>query len=746
MANDLLIKINADAKNAKKAFDDVKDQTEDLEDQLKGVALVSAAAFAALTAEVFLSVRAFEASDKATRTLSQALQNQGIFTQQLVKDYRKYASAVQDATGLDDDAVVSAQAVAQGYLGQTKITEELTFAIADLAETMNGDLRGAADLIGKSIGSSTNALGRYGLQLNTTDTEAQKLAKTIDFINTKAGGLAAAANKGVGGIRGLSNAFGDFQEQIGARFAPLIAKAIELGTTLFKTLANSPVIADLAAAFLAAGIAVTGLITVVALAVPAFTALKAAVVAFGIASNAALLGIPLLIGAIVAGVTLLALNWDKAMAALSAAAKGAVTLISELFSGLGKILSGALNLDGSQIKAGLAQIRDSFKKTGDAAAQTYQEITAAQQTEGEKQNKLAKQIADARAREKRREQQLLVEIEKQGLELLRLQNENASAELIQLKQQEIETLRAQQGEKTAVELDLLQERYERIKELQDQQQAEDEERQRVFAEIKAETKAELDARGIEVETALSQERLARIQAEAQTEADIDRKLQEEILSRRIQARNQELLDRKKYGEAYAKLNKAINSDEVQGTKNAAQELVALQQSKNATLKSIGKVAAIANITIGTAESALNIYRGFSTIPIVGPALGIAGAAAAIAFGAERIATVNSAQDGALVEGGIPGRDSVPFLLEPGELVVPRRNFNDVVGAVQNQNNGVDNTRMVELLESIDQKFSNPQQTVIQGDVLTDDTYIDALVKKLSDAFEFRNAQIVGLNA
>ena len=54
------------------------------------------------------------------------------------------------------------------------------------------------------------------------------------------------------------------------------------------------------------------------------------------------------------------------------------------------------------------------------------------------------------------------------------------------------------------------------------------------------------------------------------------------------------------------------------------------------------------------------------------------ASAITAFGAEQISNVQAAQDGALVEGGIPGRDSVPFLLEPGELVVPRRNFNDVI--------------------------------------------------------------------
>lgn len=742
--NELLIKINADAKNAKKAFDDVRDQTSDLEDQLKNVALISAAAFAALTAEIFLSVKAFEASDKATRTLSQSLQNQGIFTKDLVAEYRNYASAVQEATGMDDDAIVSAQAVAQGFLGQTKITKELTFAIADLAETMGGDLEGAASMIGKSIGTQTNALARYGLELNATDTEAQKLAKTLEFVNGKAGGFATAANQGVGGIRGLQNAFGDFQEQIGARFAPVVAGVIKLGTQIFTVFANSPVLADLATAFITAGVAVTGIAGAIAVAIPAFLALKAAVVAFGISFNIAFLGIPLLIGAVVAGATLLALNWEKSMAAMKAAAIGALTLITELFGGLGQIMLGVSRFNVKMIEDGLLRIRDSVSKTVDTVKTTYAESTAVQAEAEQKQNEAAARAAAKREAEKRRQQNILVAIDRESLNLLRLQNENASAELIQLKQRELETLRALGGEKSAEEIAILTARYEEIKALQDQQRLEDLEREIAFKEVQAEVRAELEASGIAIDTQIRQAKLAEIQATAQTEADIERELQAEKLRIRIDANNKFLKEQKQYGTAFATINKFLNSEEVQGAKTAAGELVQLQNSKNKELKSIGKAAAQAQIAIATAEAAMNVYRGFSTIPIVGQALGIAAAAATIIYGGERIAEVQKAQDGGLVEGGVPGRDSVPFLLEPGELVVPKRNFNDVVGAVQGggQNNG----EMLAILKSIDDKFSNPQTTILQGDIMADDSYIDALVRKISDAVEFRNAQIFGVTA
>jgi hypothetical protein len=141
---------------------------------------------------------------------------------------------------------------------------------------------------------------------------------------------------------------------------------------------------------------------------------------------------------------------------------------------------------------------------------------------------------------------------------------------------------------------------------------------------------------------------------------------------------------------------------------------------------------------------MNIYKGFATIPIIGPALGVAGAAAAVAFGAERISQVTAAADGGLIEGGVQGRDSVPALLMPGELVVPRRNFNDVVGAVQNQGES-NSPEVLAELKLMNEKLNNVGNYVFNGDISTDEAFVDNFVKKISDAIEFRNAKVYGVN-
>ena len=746
MADELLIKINADAKNVTKAFDDIRKQTEDLESTLGKVALVSGVAFAALTAEIFVSVHAFEEARKSSVQLTNALQNQGIFTEDLKNKYEEYANVVQAQTGIDNDAIIKAQAIAQSFLGQTEITQDLTNAIADLGATMDGNLNGAAEKIARTIGTGTNAFARQGLVISATATEAERMAKVLEFVQLKSGGLAAELNKADGFSKALATSFGNFQETIGARFAPLVELGRKALIGLFDAFTNNSALADIVVSLIAAGAAVSGLIAFAAAAVPAFLALGAAAAALGVSLNVAFLGLPLLIGAVTAAVVFLALNWEKSLNVIKSVSVSVVTLISELFSGLGKVLSGAFSFKTDEIKAGLAQIKASFTAAKDAGVSTFKELTTAQKTEQEVQNNDKKAAADKAAAIERAHQAILAATRKAEIDLFLLQNKNASAEIIALKQKEVETLKALGADKSAQEIAVLQERRTLIKNLQEQQQAEDLEKQLAFQQILADSKKGFQDQGIELDAGIRAERLAQIQATAQTEEGIERQLQENNLTTRINARNQELLDRKKYGVAVATINKAISSDEVQGIKSASSELVALSQSKNSSLKAIGKAAAIAQITIGTAESAVNIFKGFSTIPIVGPALGVIGAAAAVAFGAERIATVTSAATGGLIEGGIVGQDSVPALLEPGELVVPRKNFNDVVGSVQNGAQGSDNAEMLAALQSIDAKISTPQTTVIQGDVTADDSYIDALVRRISDAVEFRNAQIFGVTS
>lgn len=83
------------------------------------------------------------------------------------------------------------------------------------------------------------------------------------------------------------------------------------------------------------------------------------------------------------------------------------------------------------------------------------------------------------------------------------------------------------------------------------------------------------------------------------------------------------------------------------------QLATLQNSENSKMAAIGKAAAIAQALINTYQGATAAYTSMASIPVIGPALGIAAAAAAIAAGLANVAQIR-AQPTGFAEGGYTG--------------------------------------------------------------------------------------------
>lgn len=188
-----------------------------------------------------LAVKNFMEQEAAVNELNAAMVNAGIYTAELSKKYQDQASALQNLTTFGDEAILSAQAALQMQIGQTEVTENLTKAVLDLAAGQKMDLVSAAQLVGKSIGSSTNALARYGIELDAGASKGEKITAVIEGINRVAGGQAEAAAQGLGGIKQLKNAFSDFLEVVGEKLAPSVVSGSKVLTTWFKQLGSSAV-------------------------------------------------------------------------------------------------------------------------------------------------------------------------------------------------------------------------------------------------------------------------------------------------------------------------------------------------------------------------------------------------------------------------------------------------------------------------------------------------------------------------
>lgn len=671
LTEDLKIVISGDPKKFNKALDEVQASTKRLEAGLSAAAKVSGVAFGALTGTITGLVMAYREQEiqeqKTQRLLEQTGNASGIAAQKVFE----YAAALQETSIYGDEVILESQNI---LLGLAKLSEDgfkkASQASLDLAAFMGGDLTSASQVLGKALANPAeglSALSRSGIKFTNEQERMIKAmsdsgniagaqAKILETLELKYGGLAKANTEGTGKFIQLKNAIGDVGEEIGRQLTPPLSKLAALMIPFFQNLAKDDGFTKSAAATLIFATALTGLIAGAAVVVNAFVKLRAVI----LAARAALAAVTLTAGLWVAAIGLiaiaivdLALNWDKRVAQMKAAWMGFLSFVQVGAAGLNTVLYGIATFSMERIKKGLDEMSKAAQAFSESYDRSMQKSGQAPQlgpapnpngsgNKGEEENQAKSltsltlylerrkaledeyAIARAEAQMTYDQQEQLMDLEHKTL-LVEAANEFRKAEL--------------EGKIADNVLDVEQEL--------------------AFQTQMQEMRNELHAAELNAERAVALEK-----AQIQQKADL-----------------QYLKDKEKFGVAYAKINKAIGSEQVQGAASAAGDLVELQQSTNSTLKGIGKAAAIADITIKTAQAAMNIYNGFSAIPIVGPALGIAGAAAAVLFGAEKIRNVTAAADGGVMTGGRRGIDSIPTMTMPGELITPTRNFDEVVNAV-----------------------------------------------------------------
>lgn len=123
-----------------------------------------------------------------------------------------------------------------------------------------------------------------------------------------------------------------------------------------------------------------------------------------------------------------------------------------------------------------------------------------------------------------------------------------------------------------------------------------------------------------------------------------------------------------------KIEDARGQLQLQAASDLFGQLATLSTSHNKKMAAIGKAAAIAQAIIRTYETANEAMAALSGIPVIGPALGYAAAAVAIAAGLANVAQIRSQNVGGYAGGGPikgPGTatsDSVPILASNGEYM------------------------------------------------------------------------------
>lgn len=670
---DLVIQIGASARQFQEELDKVNEKTADLRAHLETATKASAVAFGVLSAAIGASVYEFGQAEKISNTTNAILEATGGIAGVTAQDVEKLGESLAKLTSFSDESVKAAENV---FLGFTKIHKETfpkaTAAALDLAVKMGVDAPQAAEVLGKALQRPTEALGL--LQRNgITFTETQK--KQIEFfeksgqsakaqelilkqLGATIGGLAQKElNTLSGSLAHLKNNFGEIAEQIGGTFAPPFRAAIKIADDFVTSIKDSPRLLTAISVAIGSAAVAAGSFTFIALGAGAFIKLQGALELASLAMAAF-------------RIQLTAVQIASVIGAAAAAASIAY-LVYEKTREKSKQVEEAKGEDTKKI-----------------AEQTQKDIAAGEDAARKRKNALEaqdrsfkQQAASLEVQDALNQNETILAISKQFLETKKAIEEQDRLEG-ELRRGEIYSANAAAEIANAEAIkNRLKATLADLTTIQQEAFADDAAQEEQFAiQIQEAARTSDDKKFINKKThyeSLKKEHAKSILTETQAE----RAYLSADLADNIANYNTKLVETQKYGKTYAELNSLMHSNEYNAAKNTGQQLVALTQSRNETLKTIGKAAAITNIITQTAQAAMSIFAGWSTIPYVGYALGIAGAAAAVAFGAEQVGTVLGANQGGVYSGGIAGRDSIPALYTHGELVVPEQNFEEVINAV-----------------------------------------------------------------
>ena len=159
-----------------------------------------------------------EAADqeKQESLLANAMKQRGIYTEEVYAQNLRLADSLQVLSIYQDDQILNAERILLQLGVEQNQLENVTKATMDFATAKGMDLSSASEIVAKSIGTSTNALKRYGIEIDNSLKGTARAAAIVSELNRVFGGSSAAAtNNHVGVLTQLNNIWKELLEQFG---------------------------------------------------------------------------------------------------------------------------------------------------------------------------------------------------------------------------------------------------------------------------------------------------------------------------------------------------------------------------------------------------------------------------------------------------------------------------------------------------------------------------------------------------
>jgi hypothetical protein len=637
---------------------------------MKGLELLGAAASKAFDVFVVKGVEAAIESENALNSLNVALGLSGQYSAEASSDFQAFAKQIQATTTIEDDAVIKNASLIESLtqLDQQGL-KRATSAAIELSQALGKDLASTSEIVAKAANGNFTAIQKLGFQFEKGATNAETFENALSAIENKLGGSAASKlNTYSGALEQTKNIFGDLQEEIGNVIVqnPVVTAAMNGLTSVFGIF--SDVIKDNEGTLKGlVGTLTIGVIDAIKIAADTFNY-------FYKLTASVFHGIEALVYGTFGSIFTFFGKFNETSAAIGQ------ELVSSYEEASKKIQTA---FDANTI--------DDFSLSLSTTSAEARAAFDAMESGASKAEPAIKNAAGA-VRELGEEQNKVNDANKSFAENLAKQSASEETEF-QTRLENLKTFYALQ-EDTNAEADAASFENKLIRE------------QEYFDARQTILDEQLEAELARVDQAI-------VSDDTKDQAKLA--LQAKYNQESSKLTNELALKEKSIAEAEANFKKKTDEKMFRDRMDVLGDLTQLQNSSSKEMVAIGKAAAITEIGINTYKGAIAANAALAGIPFVGPALGIAAAAAISLYGAERAAKVAglSFAEGGIVPGSSFSGDRVSAQVNSGEMVLNKRQqarlFEISNGAGNSSSDRVD--RLAAMVEGL---INRPIEVIIDG--------------------------------
>jgi hypothetical protein len=150
------------------------------------------------------------------------------------------ADALMKLTRFDDQETIAAAARLSLYIKDEEAIKRLIPLVQDFATAKGMDLVSASEAVGKTIGTTTNTLGRYGVQISDSKSRTERLSEVTEKLKAGFEGQARAmAEIGMGPLVLFKNQWGEVEEKLAGAVLPLLNDMVKALNNMLPAINNA---------------------------------------------------------------------------------------------------------------------------------------------------------------------------------------------------------------------------------------------------------------------------------------------------------------------------------------------------------------------------------------------------------------------------------------------------------------------------------------------------------------------------